>query len=161
MVHVAISLLNSCPSLGWPSLLRFLLFLCCLPLSFVLFCALMPPTWRRVCVTPGCTCLPWPCLCLDFLLTLVAVMLSFFQVLAQESTPTFMPLIFLSMQQGGSGHSGRHCPTKTFPVCREIVRGRSNYVPACLSDVIRNRTLKRSCCFILPVGTPPTLPTVL
>ena len=27
---------------------------------------LLPPTWRRVCVTPGCTCLFLPCLCLDF-----------------------------------------------------------------------------------------------
>ena len=32
--------------------------------------------------------------------------------------------------QGGSGHSGRHRPTKTFPACRDMDWGRSIHVAA-------------------------------
>ena len=41
--------------------------------------------------------------------------------------------------QGGSGHSGRHCPTKTFPVCRDMDWGRLIHVPAMACDVLCSR----------------------
>ena len=40
------------------------------------------------------------------------------------------------MQGGGSGHSGRHCPTKTFAVCRDMDWGRSVHVPAMACDIL-------------------------
>ena len=41
-----------------------------------------------------------------------------------------MLLQLFILQQGGNEHFGRHCPTKTLPLCCDIPEGRLGNVPA-------------------------------
>ena len=46
---------------------------------------------------------------------------------------TYSTLFRLSpfvQKQGGDEHFGKHCPTKTFPLCCDMTLGRQSHVPA-------------------------------